>query len=542
MTSRFTRRGVLRLAAALGISPVLPTLAGCGDSAVQGDGASLPDYSFDGTPGPEDLFQHGVASGDPLPDAVILWTRLTQDGSEPLDVFWEVARDPGFADRVGAGWVVSDADRDFTVKLDAVGLDAATTYYYRFQSLGRASVVGRTRTAPSGPADRVRLAVASCSNYIGGYFHAYRGIAERPDLDLVLHLGDYIYEYGSSSVRAHDPPYEIVRLDDYRRRYAQYRSDLDLQEAHRQHPFVTVWDDHETANDAWSGGASAHDPESEGGWAERRAAAGRAYSEWMPIRDQADGRIFRHLSFGDLFDLVMLDTRIWGRDEQIEEITDREGVRDPSRTMLGFDQEDWLHERLQESTARWVIAGQQVILSPWKLGAGPESEGGGQIANTDAWDGYFPARSRLLQSLRDAGEPNFIVLTGDVHSSWAFDLTEDPNDPASYDPDTGAGSLGVEFVTPGVTSGFPVPGQGFLNVLFGANPHLKWGDTENRGYTVIDLTPDRAEAAWYHVDSILEETAGERLAAVFAVAAGTNHIEEQAEPAPAPADPPAPAP
>ena len=459
MENRYTRRDILRLAAALGIAPVMPTLVGCSDSS-DAFGIILPEYEFDGTPGPESLFSHSVASGDPLPFAVILWTRISPDNSEATDVFWEVARDAQFTDRVGAGWTQTDADRDFTVKLDTVGLAAGTTYYYRFQSLGRASPIGRTRTAPLENVDRLRMAVVSCSNYPVGYFHAYRKIGERADLDLVVHLGDYIYEYGSSAtgVRPHDPPREIIALGDYRRRYAQYRTDPDLQEAHRQHPFVTVWDDHESANNSWRGGAENHDEDSEGSWAERRAAAERAYSEWLPIRDQDDGRTFRMLAFGDLVDLFMLDTRLWGRDQQIESVSDREGLRDPSRTILGFDQEEWLAQGLRESSARWVIAGQQVIMSPWTLVGAPESEGGGAIANTDSWDGYFASRERLVQALGDAGNPNFVVLTGDVHSSWAFDLTTDPSDPAAYDPVTGAGSVGVELVTTSVTSNFPAVG------------------------------------------------------------------------------------
>lgn len=527
MKNRYTRRDILRLAAALGIAPVMPTLVGCSDSS---DDLSqiLPNYRFNGTPGPETLFSHSVASGDPLPFAVILWTRVSPATDGPVDVFWEVALDPEFRNRVGAGWTQTDADRDYTVKLDAMGLAAGTSYYYRFQSLGRMSPVGRTRTAPSGNVDRLRMAVVSCSNYSVGYFHAYRKIGERAELDLVVHLGDYIYEYGgSSSFRPHDPPREIIALNDYRQRYAQYRTDPDLQEAHRQHPFVTVWDDHESANNAWRDGAENHTEESEGSWAERRAAAERAYSEWLPIRDQDDGRTFRQLAFGDLVDLFMLDTRLWGRDQQIESLGDREGLRDPGRTILGFDQEEWLANGLRESSARWVIAGQQVIVSPWKIVAAPESAGGGVIANTDGWDGYYASRERLVQALGDAGNPNFIVLTGDVHSSWAFDIATDPSDPAAYDPVTGAGSVGVEFVTTSVTSNFP--GEGAEQLFLAENPHLHWAETASRGYLIVDLTPDRAEAAWYHVSSVQEPEANEQLAKVFSTVAGTQHLEEQSD-------------
>ena len=526
----WTRREVLRLAAVLGIAPVLPSVVGCGTGPMAADGEPLPEYEFDGEPGPEGLFSHSVASGDPLPNAVILWTRIAPPFDEVVDVYWEVALDPDFVERVGAGWVQTDSDRDFTVKLDAVGLGAGQTYYYRFRSLGRTSPIGRTRTAPEGSVQRLRFAVGSCSRYNQGYFHAYRAIAEEPSLDFVLHLGDYIYEYGSQGpVRDHDPAYEIQSLDDYRRRYAQYRSDSDLQEAHRQNAFITVWDDHESANNSWRDGAQNHNESTEGSWAERRARAERAYSEWMPIRDQDDGRIFRHLAFGGLVDLMMLDTRLWGRDLSIPDTADQEGIRDPSRTLLGFDQEEWVAGGLEASQAQWVICGQQVILSPWKLVAGAESDGGGQIANTDGWDGYIASRRRFLDALQRAGDPDLIVLTGDVHSSWAFDITDDPSNPEVYDPETGRGSQGVEFVTPGITSPFFDATGVLADVFLGANPHLRWAETQSQGYMVLDVTRERAECAWYHFEDVQALETEQRLGQVVSVAAGSRHVELREE-------------
>lgn len=516
-----SRREVLKIAASLGILPVLPTLAGCGDSA--SSGAPLPEYEYDGPQGPEDLFALGVASGDPLCDAVILWTRADAGDGLEVDVFWEVARDEGFQERVGAGWILADEDTDFTCKLDAVGLESGTTYYYRFQAMGRVSAVGRTRTLPEGPTERFSIAAASCSRYNGGYFSGYRHIAEQP-VDLVVHLGDYIYEYGSQGpVRPHDPPKEIFTLDEYRRRYKQYRSDPDLQEAHRRHPFSAIQDDHESANNCWAGGAPAHDEDLYGPWAERRAAADRAYSEYMPHRPQAGGRMYRALQCGDLLDIVLLDTRSY-RDEQIADGADVAGIQDPGRTMLGAEQEAWVGEQFGKSRGRWVVVGNQVIFSPWKVIGAPNASGGGLIANVDGWDGYQQTRSNLFAALRDAGNPDLIVLTGDVHSSWAFEVVEDPNNPDAYDPETGRGSAGVEFVTPGITSTFAFPG---LDAVFrNANPHLMWSETVSQGYLVLDLTPDRAEVSWFHLDDVTSPDSGQSLAKQFRVEHGTKHLVE----------------
>ncbi|CAM2011122.1 alkaline phosphatase D family protein [Acanthopleuribacter pedis] len=271
-------------------------------------------------------FYHGVASGDPMANRVIIWTRVTPQQDSPVSVSWRMATDAAMANVVQSGTFTTDAARDYTIKVDVTGLDAGRTYYYRFQALGRTSLIGRTRTAPSGSVDHLRFAIVSCSNYQGGYFNAYSRLADRADLDAIIHLGDYIYEYEDGGYgyddavgRGHEPANEIVSLSDYRVRYSFYRLDGDLQRAHQQHPFIAVWDDHEFANDAFKDGAENHSPATEGNWETRKQNAFKAYFEWMPIREgSTENRIYRKLQYGNLVDLIMLDTRIEGREKDLE--------------------------------------------------------------------------------------------------------------------------------------------------------------------------------------------------------------------------------
>lgn len=517
------RRSFLGRAAA---ATALGALPACGDDTV--DPAQ-----------PDPIFQHGVASGDPLPDAIILWTRVTTSEAS-VEVSWVIANDPELAEVVGEGTVSTDAERDFTVKIDVTGLSAGTTYYYRFEALGETSPIGRTKTAKTGALDRLRFVFCSCASYAHGYFHNYRRIAARSDLDAVLHLGDYIYEYGDpddlgngyGDVRPYDPPHEIVTLDDYRRRYAHYRKDADLQEVHRQHPFITVWDDHEFTNDAYPGGAENHQPDTEGDYATRKAIAARVYSEWMPVRLEDPTKIWRSFRYGDLVDLFMLDTRMWGRDEQADGKNDP-AVTDETRTLLGLDQEAWLAEGLRASTAQWKILGQQVMIAPLPLSG---------LVNTDQWDGYVAARERLYAVITDPVAPvsDVVVLTGDIHTSWGNDLV-----PAggSYDPVTRAGSIGVEFVTPGITS--PGLGEFFVDLLAAVleeNPYVRYVNIVNRGYCVLDVTPERVQCSWHLVSQVdLEEEPEDILGSVMAVYAGDGHLTEEAAPAEPPmGDPPAP--
>ncbi|HWO13029.1 MAG TPA: alkaline phosphatase D family protein, partial [Polyangiaceae bacterium] len=365
-----SRRRFLSQATPLGLLPFIPACAG----RAEGD---APGSEVAGL-APGELFRHGVASGDPLADAVILWTRVTPpEGTtaDGLDVEWRVASDPGLADVVARGSALATAETDFCVKVDVTGLAAASVYYYDFGVLGARSGVGRTKTLPAAGVSRARLAVVSCANYPAGYFTVYRLLAARNDLDLVLHLGDYLYEYangtygdGQAIGRIPVPDRELLTLDDYRARHAQYKADADLQELHRQHPMIAVWDDHEIANDGYRDGAANHQPAVEGDWALRKEGAMRAYFEWMPIRPPASGesRVYREFEFGDLFDLILLDTRYAGRDAPAVRSCDQAALEDGARGLLGAEQEGWLFAGLRASSARgarWRLLAQQVMLA-----------------------------------------------------------------------------------------------------------------------------------------------------------------------------------
>ena len=404
-------------------------------------------------------FLHGVASGDPLTDRVIIWTRVTADVEGPIDVDWFLAEDPALLRRAAGGRTVATAAADYTVKIDVTGLTAGKTYYYQFRNGQDRSPIGRTRTLPVGKVAGVRLAVVSCSNYAEGYFNAYRLIAARTDIDAVLHLGDYIYEYhqggyGNHPDRILEPSHEIISIGDYRQRYALYRSDPDLQALHRAHPIISVWDDHEFANDAWTGGAQNHNNQDsqEGDWATRKAVARQAYFEWLPIR-QVDpkhpDRIYRSFDFGGLARIIMLDTRIAGRDRPLmwEDFETGDAAApvdmkqfysrhsDPTRSILGKIQLGWLRDELAESKARgqiWRIIGQQVIFAsldiPDTAGIPPLEEmttlhyvsqyskqSGKRVPfGLDAWDGYPHSQRKVARILEDAGA-GVVVLTGDTH-------------------------------------------------------------------------------------------------------------------------------
>jgi alkaline phosphatase D len=510
-----TRRAFLQAAAAAGVAVPLAGACRSGWPPAAAQGASP--------------FRHGVASGDPLADRVILWTRVTPEPgrSRPVALEWRVARDPELRDVVAAGRAVTDAARDWTVKVDAAGLAPGGAWHYGFAAAGHASPVGRTRTLPGGDTERLRLAFASCANYPAGHFTAYGHIARR-ELDLVLHLGDYLYEYangtygdGTALGRVPQPDRELVTLADYRTRHALYKADPDLQAAHAAHPWLVVWDDHELADNAWRDGAGNHDPEREGSWAERRAGAVRAWFEWMPVRESPGqpGRVWRSFALGDLADLWMLDTRLWGRDRAAARTEDVAA----GRSLLGAEQEAWLLDGLVASKRagpRWRVLGQQVMLSQLRNEAG-------RLLNTDQWDGYPASRARLLAHLRENQIADVVVLTGDVHSSWALEVAEDPFDRRRYDAATGRGALAVELVTPGISSPSPVAperAETRARDALARHPHLRWLDLRERGYAVLELDRERARAEWWFVESVLEPGAGERLGAAFETRRGTSHL------------------
>jgi len=509
-----------------------PTLAGAGL------GATFSESLF-AQSGP---FQHGVASGDPLTDRVILWTRVTLPASsETVFVEWEMALDPRFSTVVRRGLSSTSPAFDFTVKVDAARLEPGTTYYYRFILRGGpASPIGRTRTLPLGSLSRLRFAVASCSNYPVGYFNAYRLIANRHDLDFVMHLGDYIYEYaddtfgsGTATGRSPIPNKEIVSLSDYRQRHAQYRTDVDLQEAHRQHPFIVVWDDHESANNAWKGGAQNHQPETEGDWQARKAAATQAWLEWMPVRENPTlGLIYRAFRFGDLMDLSMLDTRLIGRDEQVSPTSSE--VANPNRSLLGAEQHDWFLNQLSASkfrNTRWRFVGQQVMMAQLVTRTGTPF-------NTDQWDGYRASREGVLEHLRNRSIDNVVVLTGDIHSSWANEVAIDA---LSALPVRNA-PRAVEFVGTSVTSTTgledPAVSTPLENEIQERLPHVKYVNFSKRGYLLIDLDRDRAQGEWYHLDTVATPSLAQTYARGMLTAAGSNRLTDSAGASVPPAGPP----
>lgn len=484
------------------------------------------------------VFRHGVASGDPMSDRVILWTRVTPKsptGSQAVS--WMVARDPKLAQVVARGEAQTGSARDFTVKLDATGLQPATTYYYRFESVGERSAIGRTRTLPVAGVSRIRLGVVSCSNLPQGHFNAYACLANRPDLDAILHLGDYLYEYANAQYgdgtrfgRIPMPNKEMVALQDYRERHAQYKADPDSQEIHRQHPFIVTWDDHEFTNNTWMNGAENHDA-SEGDWMTRRNAAQQAYYEWMPIREDAQTRqskIYRAFRFGNMATLYMLDTRLVGREQEAGR-DDAKTIELPNRQLLGAEQEGWLAEQMVASVknqSRWNMLGQQVVFAP-------QVQPGTRAANTDSWDGYRAARGRVFDMIERAKLDNLAVLTGDVHSSWAFDLPRDPF--TGYDKATGKGSVGVEFAGTSVTSpsnlGVTPEGKKQQATMLATRPHLHYLDGSYRGYFVVDLTRDRLQADFYGVATVEERTTKERFVKGFITESGRNHLNEASTPA-----------
>ena len=482
------------------------------------------------------LFLHGIASGDPTADSVILWTRVSVASSQAVDVNWRIAEDRQMTRIVASGDTRADAAKDFTVKVDAGGLPAGSTLFYQFTAADQRSAVGRTRTLPTGAVDIAKLAVVSCANHPAGFFNVYREIAGRSDLDAVVHLGDYIYEYGLNGYasdnaealgRIPEPVTELRSLLDYRLRHAQYKRDPDSQAMLASLPLIAVWDDHEIADNAWRKGAEGHQ-EDDGDWNARRNAAIQAYFEWMPIRGRPRGsrtRIFREFRYGDLASLIMLDTRLYGRDRQpnagpdVDEESIESALDDPKRRMLGRRQERWLRRRLKNaSDTTWQVLGQQVLvtelisanLEPLVDPNGPSSIPKELLQsiierskrNTpsvlDAWDGYPLAREYLYADLgRYATNP--VVLSGDFHTNLAANLIpKDADQPVA-----------VEFMTGTVSS--PVLADVFpeyepnsvRDATLEQNPSVKYLDTKHRGWLCRTLTKERCSGDWYLIDNIL---------------------------------------
>lgn len=470
-------------------------------------------------------FRHGVASGDPLPNSVVLWTRVSVDPREESRLHWEVARDSGFRDVVRQGEARAAAAHDHTVHVDPGGLSPDTTYFYRFTLLdgpftGTVSPTGRTWTSPAvdSHVEDLDIAVVSCANWESGHFSAYRDIAQRAeagDLDVVLALGDYIYEYASGEycapggpVRPHDPPWEVSTLQDYRTRYARYRTDPDLQAAHAALPWVVMWDDHETVDDHWRDGARRHNPAIHGDWHVRKAAARQAYLEWLPVR--AGTRMYRQLRFGDLVDLSVLDLRSHRDRPSTWSPAD---LTDPARSMMGPEQFEWLRVQLEHSAATWTVLGSSVMLSPMSLITlqdTPEmmsvarSLGAHSVTNVplnlDQWDGFPADRARLLDLVADRGRP-LLVLSGDIHSEWGHDIWHRGR------------RIGVEMAGSSVSAlnvneNLRIPPHTPVSdtaehLLRQANPHLRHVELDSHGYAIARLNHERVQLHWMRVDDVL---------------------------------------
>jgi alkaline phosphatase D len=498
-------------------------------------------------------FEHGVASGDPLQDRVILWTRVTprrQDGPLQLEVRWQVATDAAMRLVVASGSAGTSEQRDFTVKVDAAGLLPGHAYYYQFAVDGVKSPVGRTRTLPRPDVRQVRLAVFSCSNYPSGYFNVYADAARQDNIDAALHIGDYIYEYESDGYacdhaeelgRVSEPPELLLRLEDYRRRYAQYRSDPDLQALHASMPFIVVWDDHEFADDTWRGGSADHKDAVHGPFELRKVAAMTAYHEWLPIRapdPAAPEKIYRSFDFGGVLSLHMLDTRLVGRDQQLrfasyydeqkkfDAAKYQQDVYSPRRQMMGHEQMAWLERQVSTSKARWQVLGQQVLMARMEY---PLAVALGQCSSTnftalkaraardpscvsarertwldgrtlpcylDSWDGYQHDREQVF-AMMQRHRQNMVVLAGDTHNAWASDLH-----------DASGRQVGVEFATasvssPGMEGAYPDRDpEDVASMMVDLIEPLYYAQTSKRGYMIVTASHEQVRCDWRFVDTV----------------------------------------
>ena len=506
-------------------------------------------------------YDYGVASGDPLSDRVILWTHAKyQNKADSVPLTWQVATEIEFTNIVASGVAQSSAETAYTCKVDATGLAANQSYFYRFVSDKHVSPIGRTKTLPIGSVAQVKLAVLSCSNYPTGYFNVYSEVA-KSDVDVAIHLGDYIYEYAATGYASENaaklgrtsvPSTELLSLDDYRLRHAQYKSDADLKQFHASKPMIAVWDDHEIANDTYKDGAENHTAATEGSFAARKAAAIQAYHEWMPIRTGSDkNKIYRSFNFGSLMSLHMLDTRLIGRDQQVEfadlltpskQAAAMATLTSTSRQLLGAEQLQWLTSQMATSTSTWQFLGQQVLMGRMEFpltilqalnptDTSPQAQAAGQQAiadyltaktksamglplsvtetallnqpklgyNLDAWDGYPVAREILLSTVAQLRK-KLVVLAGDTHNAWHSNLTL-----------LNGQKVGEEFATssvssPGLETYLTIPPANIKAIFEGVVNDLKWMDASRRGYLKMTITPAQVQGEWFFIDTILSKS------------------------------------
>jgi alkaline phosphatase D len=550
--TRINRRHALALMTGTALTSACATP---GEGVTQSETNESPDLA---------VFGHGVASGDPDASSVVIWTRITTLAPE-ADVTWSVYDDPELESLVATGAAKATDETDYTLKVVVDALQPGQTYYYRFEAEGARSRVGRTQTLPVGAVDQLGIALVSCSNYPFGFFNGYDAIARDPEIDFVLHTGDYIYEYGgpdgwgeeTASVigRPHDPPHEIITLADYRRRHAQYKSDSGSREMHAAHPLICCWDDHESANNPWTDGAQNHQPETEGSWAERRAASVQAYYEWMPIREPMPGRtrvqFWRSYVFGDLATLITLETRHTARGKQVDyaewapkldteedyAVFRRDVLGDPDRHMISPTELEDISIALSESVAKgqpWRVIGNQIPMArmpvPDVVGLGvlpapleTSLEAHKRLAwlgehglpfYTDTWDGYPAAREVFYDLCKANKATDLLVLTGDSHSFWANTLH-----------DKNGESMGVELGTAGITSpgdfvdsGFDAETAKALDQVFSDQlPEVTWTDNFHQGYVRVVLYPDSAKANYIAVNTVLSPIYSTRTIMAFEI-------------------------
>lgn len=471
-------------------------------------------------------FQHGVASGDPTKDQVVIWTRINGDSlSNCYPVKWQVSQSSDFNSLVQDGFSFTGPFRDHTVKVDVSGLDSGQSYFYRFIYKGDTSRVGITKTIALDPKS-VKFAVVSCNNYEWGYFNAYEVLAHETNIDAVLHLGDYIYEYGPKVYgdkqldRVHEPDHEIISLEDYRTRYAQYRLDTNLQNAHAQHAFINIWDDHEITNNSFTEGAKNHQ-EDEGDYIQRRENARKAFYEWLPVRETST--LYRSFQYGQLVNLIMLDERLAGRSAPAQDINDplRQA---PDHKLLGDHQWAWLENQMDKNHAHWTIVGNQVIYSYLDWGYRKLN------LNMDSWDGFPSDQERMAKAIEQNKKTNVVFVTGDTHSSWAINATHQPF--KNYNITTGQGAYAVEFGTPSISSSNSnekFTDQEVIDhekkiVKSEINPHLQYANLRDHGYLLMEVNSKEAIATFKYIETVRTPKLDTKAPIIFTVKSGSNQL------------------
>ncbi len=459
-------------------------------------------------------FIYGVASGDPLKDGVIIWTKLEPEVPIPLNITWEVSTTADMSQVVQEGFLATDADKAWTVKVDVSGLNPNTYYYYRFKDTSdNYSIVGRTKTAPDGMVDQLNFATTSCTSIYSGFFNAYKKIAERDNLDGVIHVGDYIYDYPDQDEEVRIPmPYPIdpLYLDEWRQLHTYYLLDPDLRAARQQHPFIVIWDNHDIDTDT----------------EEQFDQAVQAFHEHLPTRPNPDApnKIYRSLHYGDLLDIMMIDA---------EQFSQQDEIGEDEFSILGTEQYDWLTNELENSFARWRIIGNQKLFNLWSVEGSPVELpiGNGEVVDPGSWDGYQLEREQLMLLLRDYGIGNNIVLSGDLHFFMATDMAIYPLNENMYNPLTGFGSVGVEFMGGSMSRGnldeagyAATLSELLLELSFDLNPHHVYANLIDHGYGTLRITPDDVIAQAWLVDK-LEQSDEEVMDTALIVRNGTNTWE-----------------